>query len=95
MRWPIFALVLLAFLTGCAVYTRHGLYEAAPVEGWRLVRREGSFSFMSQKYADRGVLFSTPSKGELYLHVYFPAEGAVKFEDQQLRVIPHDGGTAR
>lgn len=90
------ASLLIFMAAGCMVYTNHGLYESAPVEGWLLYEGEGAFRFLSPKYKEgRGLLFSTRTKGELYLNVYFPTEGAVKFDEPKLRIVPHDGGAPR
>lgn len=89
--------VFLVFLTGCAVYTRHGLYEAAPVEGWRFLANQGTTRFLSTspRHRERGVIFGTPRKGELLVRIYFPTEGEVRFDSQHLRIIPHDGTAER
>jgi hypothetical protein len=90
-------LAFVLFLTGCVGYTRQGLYDAAPVEGWRLLQNQGTSRFLplSPRYNGRGIIFGTPRKGELFMRVYFPTEGEVKFESQHLRIIPHDGGADR
>jgi hypothetical protein len=90
-------LVFVVFLAGCVGHTRQGLYEAAPVEGWRLLQNQGTSRFLSlsPRHNGRGIIFGTPRKGELLMRVYFPTEGDVKFENQQLRIFPHDGAAER
>jgi hypothetical protein len=90
LRLSLLALICMLSV-GCTTYVRHGAYETAPIDGWKLVQREGTYSFLSVRFPDGGVVGSSPKKGELYMHVYVPGR-LVRFETGTVRVIPHDGG---